>query len=390
MSYSKDVGEVSARYRSADEVPSVTYPPGTHVVFTAPGSATNGQYGLSEWNMSGTRGGAGPHFHQTFSESFYGFMPDGGPAQVDARGLPGQAAGRSVIEIWIAPDGRDATALSRRTGSGRTGAPVHGSTPHDRTVILRCTRKLLTVLGSAVAEPAPPPGDWYANLLRFDRRTCLLLTHSGTLFTIVEAGVPGIRFCGPRASWSPASSGGSCPAKSCRRGRPAIWAAGGPARQDGGPQRPGRHERHGVQVRARHRRRGGPRARRPGRAQPVAAAHHQQRPRLLPSHRAGRPAPGDLTVTRPGAKTTRLAAGAGRNGNDCARGAAVPTPVPIPIQDGYTWVGIGTREELSATAESGLPATFTFAEAVADQIPDDGLVGAVVFASCLSRRVSAA
>ena len=189
MSYSKDVGEVSARYRSADEVPSVTYPPGTHVVFTAPGSATNGQYGLSEWNMSGTRGGAGPHFHQTFSESFYGFMPDGGPAQVDARGLPGQAAGRSVIEIWIAPDGRDATALSRRTGSGRTGAPAHGSTPHDRTVILRCTRKLLTVLGSAVAEPAPPPGDWYANLLRFDRRTCLLLTHSGTLFTIVEAGV---------------------------------------------------------------------------------------------------------------------------------------------------------------------------------------------------------
>jgi len=38
-------------------------------------------------------------------------------------------------------------------------------------VILRCTRKLLTVLGSAVAEPspAPDPEDWYANLLRFDR-----------------------------------------------------------------------------------------------------------------------------------------------------------------------------------------------------------------------------
>ena len=46
MSYSKDVGEVSARYRSADEVPSVTYPSGTHVVFTASGSATSGQYGL--------------------------------------------------------------------------------------------------------------------------------------------------------------------------------------------------------------------------------------------------------------------------------------------------------------------------------------------------------
>jgi hypothetical protein len=35
----------------------VTYPSGTHVVFTAPGSATNGQYGLFEWNMTGTRGG---------------------------------------------------------------------------------------------------------------------------------------------------------------------------------------------------------------------------------------------------------------------------------------------------------------------------------------------
>ena len=71
MSYTKDVGEVSARYRPGGEVPSVTYPSGTHVVFTAPGSATSGQYGLFEWNMTGTRGGADPHFHKTFSESFY-------------------------------------------------------------------------------------------------------------------------------------------------------------------------------------------------------------------------------------------------------------------------------------------------------------------------------
>ena len=83
------------------------------------------------------------------------------------------------------------SGVSRPTGSGRTGPPARGSTPYDRTVILRCTRKLLTVLGSAVAEPAPAPDpeDWYANLLRFDRRTCLLLTHSATLFTIFEADV---------------------------------------------------------------------------------------------------------------------------------------------------------------------------------------------------------
>ena len=35
----------------------------------------------------------------------------------------------------------------------------------------------------------PDPEDWYANLLWFDRRTCLLLTHSATLFTIFEADV---------------------------------------------------------------------------------------------------------------------------------------------------------------------------------------------------------
>jgi mannose-6-phosphate isomerase-like protein (cupin superfamily) len=31
----------------------------------------SGQYGLFEWNMTGTRGGADPHFHKMFSESFY-------------------------------------------------------------------------------------------------------------------------------------------------------------------------------------------------------------------------------------------------------------------------------------------------------------------------------
>ena len=74
MSYTKDVGEVSARYRPGGEVPSVTYPSGTHVVFTAPGSATNGQYGLFEWNMTGTRSGSrcGPATTST--------RPDAGPA----------------------------------------------------------------------------------------------------------------------------------------------------------------------------------------------------------------------------------------------------------------------------------------------------------------------
>jgi quercetin dioxygenase-like cupin family protein len=71
MSYSEDIGAVSARYRPGGAAASVTYPSGTHVRFTAPGSVTEGQYGLFEWNMTGTPGGADPHFHKTFSESFY-------------------------------------------------------------------------------------------------------------------------------------------------------------------------------------------------------------------------------------------------------------------------------------------------------------------------------
>jgi hypothetical protein len=59
-------------------------------------------------------------------------------------------------------------------------------------VILRCTKKLLAVIGPRlVAEPAPAPDaeDWYANLLWCERRKCLLLTHSATLFTIFEPNV---------------------------------------------------------------------------------------------------------------------------------------------------------------------------------------------------------
>lgn len=63
---------------------------------------------------------------------------------------------------------------------------------YDRLVILRCTSKLLAVIGPALAmrpAPAPDAEDWYANLLWFDRRKCLLLTHSATLFSIFEANV---------------------------------------------------------------------------------------------------------------------------------------------------------------------------------------------------------
>jgi hypothetical protein len=43
-------------------------------------------------------------------------------------------------------------------------------------------------MGLPVAEPAPAPDpeDWYANLLWFERRKCLLLTHSATLFAAAQ------------------------------------------------------------------------------------------------------------------------------------------------------------------------------------------------------------
>ena len=54
-------------------------------------------------------------------------------------------------------------------------------------MILRCTARLLTLLGTQAAtlNDAPPDDDdWYANLLWIDRRKCLLLMHAGSLFPV--------------------------------------------------------------------------------------------------------------------------------------------------------------------------------------------------------------
>ena len=67
-------------------------------------------------------------------------------------------------------------------------------------MVLQCTKKLLAVVGAGrVAEPGPAPDaeDWYASLLWFDRRKCLLLTHAATLFSVFE---PGVRAADLRAT----------------------------------------------------------------------------------------------------------------------------------------------------------------------------------------------
>ena len=84
-------------------------------------------------------------------------------------------------------------------------AGLGGVPAYDHVVILRCTSKLLAVIGPALAAKpalAPDAEDWYANLLWFDRRKCLLLTHAATLFSAFEANVsaPGLRATGPLVS----------------------------------------------------------------------------------------------------------------------------------------------------------------------------------------------
>jgi hypothetical protein len=127
---------------------------------------------------------------------------------------------------------------------------------YDRSVILRCTKKLLALIGpTLLAKPAPTPNaeDWYANLLWFDRRKCLLLSHVGTLFTILEADVSVTDLRSTRLFVTalidrevlsedlPPDTFG---ARHVRRPR----FGGHRHRQDGRPKRPGVHERHGVSV----------------------------------------------------------------------------------------------------------------------------------------------
>jgi quercetin dioxygenase-like cupin family protein len=53
----------------AADRPDLPGPP--TVRFVAPGSVTSGRYGLFEYAMGPRSPGPGPHYHRTFSESFY-------------------------------------------------------------------------------------------------------------------------------------------------------------------------------------------------------------------------------------------------------------------------------------------------------------------------------
>jgi quercetin dioxygenase-like cupin family protein len=71
MTYQGEGGEVTALYRPTEDVEPLRLGAGTTARFVAPGWLTKGQFGLFRWDIEPRAGGADPHFHRTFSESFY-------------------------------------------------------------------------------------------------------------------------------------------------------------------------------------------------------------------------------------------------------------------------------------------------------------------------------
>jgi mannose-6-phosphate isomerase-like protein (cupin superfamily) len=69
--YLGDGGLTNATFRPAGHEPELRYPSGGTVHYLATGASTGGQFGLYRWEMAAAKGGPGPHFHRTISESFY-------------------------------------------------------------------------------------------------------------------------------------------------------------------------------------------------------------------------------------------------------------------------------------------------------------------------------
>jgi mannose-6-phosphate isomerase-like protein (cupin superfamily) len=69
--YHGDLGEASATYRRSDQEPELVYANGTRCHYLATGELTRGLFGLYRWESAPRGGGPSPHFHRTFTESFY-------------------------------------------------------------------------------------------------------------------------------------------------------------------------------------------------------------------------------------------------------------------------------------------------------------------------------
>ena len=58
------------------------------------------------------------------------------------------------------------------------------------SLLIRCTQKLLTEIPDNLVDPSAAGEGWHANLLRIERRKCVLFTHDATLYSIF---VPGLK-----------------------------------------------------------------------------------------------------------------------------------------------------------------------------------------------------
>ncbi len=85
---------------------------------------------------------------------------------------------------------RFSKASPRKTPPEPPPLAAEGTTKN--AIVLRCTQKLLRELGVEPREPANDVSDsldWHATLLRIDRRKCILISHTQTLYTVVLLGV---------------------------------------------------------------------------------------------------------------------------------------------------------------------------------------------------------
>jgi hypothetical protein len=55
---------------------------------------------------------------------------------------------------------------------------------------IHCTQKLLAEIPDRLIDPSASGESWHANLLRIDRRKCVLFTHDATLYSVF---VPGLK-----------------------------------------------------------------------------------------------------------------------------------------------------------------------------------------------------
>ena len=69
--YLDEMGQISAKFRPADQKPELTIGSGTMVRYLAIGASTHGQFGLYRWDAKPHTPGPSAHFHRTMSESFF-------------------------------------------------------------------------------------------------------------------------------------------------------------------------------------------------------------------------------------------------------------------------------------------------------------------------------